>query len=216
MVPLKVRRSNLVFEQIRDYCTTVAPITSPPSTVARILDAAESCMLRDGLQRVSMADVAAEAGMSRGSVYNAFGGRAALVEAVLARVADRFVAGSEAAVDRRRTLEGQVAEAAAFITAHLHDADVTLPMPGEHDSVLATLMTVRATTLVERWVEFWLPRLAAAERRRELRAGLDHRRVAEWIVRLLLSFAVMPSVTVDLTDADDVRTFVQTHLGGLS
>jgi hypothetical protein len=32
----------------------------------------------------------------------------------------------------------------------------------------------------------------------------------------MLSFAVMPSVTVDLTDADDVRAFVKDHLGGLA
>lgn len=171
-------------------------------------------MRRDGVGQVSMAVVAAEAGMSRGSIYNAFGDRAALVDAVLARVADRFVASSEVVVDRRRTLIGQVAEAAVFILAHLHDDEVTLP--GEHDPAHATLLTLRATTLVERWVEFWLPRLAGAERRGEIRAGLDHRRLAEWIVRLLLSFAVMPSVTVDPADPDDVRDFVRTHLGGLS
>jgi len=96
----------------------VAPITSPPSTAVRILDAAERCMRRDGVGQVSMAVVAAEAGMSRGSIYNAFGDRAALVDAVLARVADRFVASSEVVVDRRRTLIGQVAEAAVFGIKH--------------------------------------------------------------------------------------------------
>lgn len=211
------RRPPSTVEQGSPYCSNVAPITSRPSTAARILDAAERCTLRDGLQRVSMAVVAAEASMSRGSIYNVFGDRAALVEAVLGRVADRFVASSEVVVDRLRTLEGQVAEAAVYIVAHLHDDEVTLPLPGEQDdSVHATLLALRPTTLVERWVEFWLPRLAAAEERGDIRAGLDHRRLAEWIVRLLLSFAVMPSVTVDLTDPDDVRDFVRTHLRGLS
>jgi AcrR family transcriptional regulator len=185
-------------------------------TASRILDAAERCMHRFGLRRVSMEDVAAEAGMSRGSIYNWFGDRQALVDAVLERTAERFVASSEAAVDRRRTLAGQVAEAAVFITGHLNDEAVTLRLPGAQDSLFATLLTAQATTLVERWVAFWLPRLAAAEVRGEVRPGLDHRRAAEWIVRLMLSFAVMPSATVDLSDADDVRTFVKDHLGGFT
>jgi AcrR family transcriptional regulator len=187
-----------------------------PDTHARLLDAAERCLHRYGLRRVSMADIAAEAGMSRGSIYNWFADRQALVDAVLVRTAERFVASSEVAVDRRRTLTGQVAEAAVFIADHLHDEALTLRLPGEQDSLFATLLTAHSTTLVERWVEFWLPRLAAAEARGEIRRGLDHRRAAEWIVRLMLSFAVMPSATVDLSDADDVRAFVKDHLGGLA
>lgn len=171
---------------------------------ADILDAAERCVERYGLRRVSMADVAAAAGVSRGTVYNRFGDRAALVEAVLARAADRFVADSEASVDRRRTLGGQVGEAAVYIHTH---ASV-----GDPESLMATVLTVSAPALVDRWVEFWQPRLAAAAARAELRPGLDHRRAGEWIVRLLLSFAVMPSVAVDLDDPDDIRRFVRDHL----
>lgn len=173
-------------------------------------------MHRYGLRRVSMGDVAAEAGMSRGSIYNWFGDRQALVDAVLERTADRFVASSEELVNRRRTLVGQVGEAAAYLAAHIDDERLALAPPGDSDTLLATLITAQTATLVERWIEFWVPRLAAAEARGEVRAGLDHRRAGEWIVRLMLSFAVMPSVTVDLTDAADVRAFVKDHLGGFT
>ena len=71
---------------------------------------------------------------------------------------------------------------------------------------------MRVHGLLERWIEFWLPRLADAAARGEVRPDLDHRQAAEWIVRLMLSFAVMPSVTVDLDDPDAVRTFVRNHL----
>lgn len=171
---------------------------------ARILEAAEACVERYGLRRVSMGDVAAAAGVSRGTLYNRFGDRNALVDAVLERAADRFVAASEASVDRRRTLATQVGEAAVYIRTN---ADV-----GDPESLLATVLAASAPTLVERWVEFWQPRLAAAEARGEIRAGLDHRRAGEWIVRLLLSFAVMPSSAVDLDDGDDIRRFVRDHL----
>lgn len=180
-------------------------------TRSRILDAAERCIRHLGLRRTSMGDVAAEAGLSRGSVYRYFPDRPALVDAVLERAADRFVAGSTATVDRRRTLADQVGEAAVFILQHRADDRLTLGLRSE-ESLFATLLSASIGSLLERWVEFWLPRLAAAERRGEIRAGLDHRQAAEWIVRLMLSFAVLPSVTVDLDDPAAVRSFVRAHL----
>jgi AcrR family transcriptional regulator len=191
---------------------TGSVISEEASTQERILDAAETCMSRLGLRRVSMTDVAVQAGVSRGSVYSHFGDRATLVDAVLTRVATRFVASSEPVVRGRRTLAGQVGEAAVFIRQHLGDEFLTLRLPAEGDSLLATLLTVQVDRLLTQWIEFWLPLLDEAERRGEIRAGLDHRRAAEWIVRTMLSFAVMPSVTFDIDDPNAVRSFVHDHL----
>ena len=188
--------------------STTAPVREPgPDTATRILEAAEQCIRQWGLRRVSMGDVAQAAGLSRGSVYNHFQDRDTLIDAVLERAADRFVASSEASVRRRRTLAGQVAEAAAFIRSHGDDPSLTLT-PGE-GPLLASLLTARVDGLVARWVAFWLPYLEDAERRGEVRAGLDRPRAAEWIVRVLLSLVIMPSTVVDLDDLDAVRTYVQ-------
>lgn len=181
------------------------------AAVGRILDAAERCMARYGL-RVSMRDVAAEAGMSRGSIYRYFGDRDAVVDGVLERTAERFVAAAAPAVDRRRTLATQVGEAAVFIRTQLRDGNVSLRLPGERESLLAAILTARREHLVERWVEFWLPRLAAAHTRGEVRPDLDDRQAAEWIVRLVLSFAVLPSAVIDLDDPEALRRFVGEHL----
>lgn len=189
--------------------STTTPVRERgPDTATRILEAAERCIRRHGLRRVSMGDVAQAAGLSRGSVYNHFQDREALIDAVLERAADRFVASSEASVKRRRTLAGQVAEAAAFIRSHRTDPLLTLSPEGE-EPLIATLLTARVDGLVARWVEFWLPYLDDAERRGEVRAGLDRPKAAEWIVRLLLSLVVMPSSVVDLDDPDAVRGYMQ-------
>jgi AcrR family transcriptional regulator len=187
-------------------------MTGESSTEERILDGAEACMSRLGLRRVSMTDVATQAGVSRGSVYFHFRDRAALVDAVLTRVATRFVESSTSAVRSRRTLAGQVGEAAVFIRQHLGDELLTLRLPAEGESLLATLLSVQVDRLLGQWIEFWLPFLDDAERRGEIRTGLDHRRASEWIVRIMLSFAVMPSVTFDMDDSDAVRSFVHDHL----
>src|ERR1700684_4177822 len=133
-----------------------ATVTVEASTEERILDAAETCMSRLGLRRVSMTDVAVQAGVSRGSVYFHFGDRSTLVDAVLTRMATRFVASSESAVRSRPTLAGQVGEAAVFIRQHLGDELLTLRLPAEGESLLATLSTVQIDRLLLQWIAFWL------------------------------------------------------------
>src|SRR5580693_3535246 len=118
----------------------VTVLAGDTPTEERILDAAEMCMSRLGLRRVSMTDVAVQAGVSRGSVYFHFGDRATLIDAVLTRVAIRFVKSSESAVRSRDTLAGQVGEAAVFIREHLGDELLTLRLPAEGENLLATLL----------------------------------------------------------------------------
>jgi AcrR family transcriptional regulator len=182
------------------------------ATRERILDAGEGAIRRFGLRRVSMAEVAELAHVSRGSVYRYFPDRNTLVAAVLRRTAQRFVESSAVSVRRRRTLAAQVAEAAVFIREHMRDESLTIPSLGDDDALLATLLAAHVDGLVVEWVEFWQPLLADAASRGEIRAGLDHREVAEWIVRIMLSFAVMPSVVIDLDDPAAVRRFVQEYI----
>jgi AcrR family transcriptional regulator len=186
--------------------------TPPSATPDRILDAAERCMRRLGLQRASMGDVAAAAGMSRGSVYFHFPDRETLVRAVLARAANRFVRSSETAVRARRTLATQVAEAAVFIRQHMRDGEPPHGSGDQSDTLLATLLTANLEGTVASWVDFWQPFLAEATARGEIRPDLDRREAAEWIVRIMLSLAVMPSAVIDLDDVRAVRGFVGRYI----
>jgi AcrR family transcriptional regulator len=150
--------------------------------------------------------------MSRGAVYLHFADRSTLIDAVLARTAARFVASSEASVRKKRTLAGQVAEAAVFIRTHLGDHVLTLRLPADEESLFATLLTTRLERVLEEWVDFWIPYLRAAEGRGELRDGVDHRQASEWIVRMMLSFAIMPAVSFDAERPAQVRAFVRSFV----
>jgi AcrR family transcriptional regulator len=182
---------------------------APDGTEERILAAAERCLSRLGLSKLSLTDVATQAGLSRGAVYLHFADRRTLVDALLTRAANRFVASCAETVRRRRTLVDQVAEAAVFIREHQGDNVLSLRLPADEESLLATLLTSRLERVVEEWVEFWLPYLAEAQERGELRPEVDHRQASEWIVRMMLSFAIMPSVTFDANSAAQVRAFVR-------
>jgi hypothetical protein len=99
-----------------------------------------------------------------------------------------------------------------FIRRHLRDEVVTLHLPGESDTLLATLLTANLEGVVASWVDFWQPFLAEAAERGEIRSNLDRREAAEWIVRIMLSLAVMPSAVVDLEDLEAVRGYVGRYI----
>ena len=209
----------------------VVPFAVPEPTEERILVAAEQCMARLGVSRLSMTDVATQAGVSRGAVYLHFADRDTLIDAVLTRsvltcetavglcgkcygrdLARGHKVNIAEVVRRRRTLVAQVAEAAVFIRSHLGDSMLTLRLPADEESLFATLLTSRLERMVEEWVDFWLPFLDEAEERGEVRADVDHRQAAEWIVRMMLSFAIMPAVSFDADRPEHVRAFVRAFI----
>jgi AcrR family transcriptional regulator len=79
------------------------------STRERILDAAEDVVLTDGVAALTLDKAAARAGMSKGGVLYHFRSRAALVSAMVQRLADRFDAGLTA--HRRDDGPGSLARA---------------------------------------------------------------------------------------------------------
>lgn len=184
------------------------PVADTPE---RILRAAEACVRRWGLRRVSMSDVALQAGVSRGSVYRYFPDRDALVQAVLERVAAVHVAEAEPLVRRQRSLGAKVAEAAVFVRGLVED-EQSLGLkdhPGE--PALATLQLAEGP-MFSRWIDFWIPFLEEARDRGEVRADLDLRQASEWIMRMLISLVTVPSETVDLDAPAQLRRFVEDHL----
>jgi AcrR family transcriptional regulator len=204
-----------------------------PETPDRILDAAERCMNRYGLG-VSMRDVATEAGLSRGSLYRYFGDREALVEAVLERTADRYVARAATRIDRVPTVADELAEAIVFVASSARRAGqaggsghghgnrlrhTVAHLPADRASPLTAVLVGHPAWVAERWTAFWRARLAGAGERGELRADLDLDAAAEHVTRLLLSFALVPEVPgagVDVDDRADLRRFVDEVLHGIA
>jgi AcrR family transcriptional regulator len=70
---------------------------SSDEMTSRTLSAALTLFARHGYQRTSMADVAAEAGISRATLYARFRDKAALFEGLAATLVDRALADAEAA-----------------------------------------------------------------------------------------------------------------------
>jgi AcrR family transcriptional regulator len=166
-----------------------------PDTRTRILDAALAVIGRKGLARLSLEDVAAEAGVSRQTVYRHVGGRDGLITATILREEEAFldslraVAGLEAAAERGTTLRSTLT---AAIHLALEDAR-RHPLLGrlldtEPAALLPFLIDGRGPVLsaarmvVVDLLGAWVPQLP--------RRQLDL--VAEACTRLIVSYAISP------------------------
>lgn len=184
----------------------------PERSVSPVLLAATTSTLRRlGPRQFSLTAVAEAAGVSRGTVHNALGSRDAAIKTALDHLASAFVETMAAEVDQEATLAGQVAAAAVMVCQHRQHSDSVAPR-GINESILVLLLRNIGDDLMKRAVELWKSRVRAAQRRGEVGVGVDPGRASEWIVRLLLSFELLPPIGVNLDSPRAVRRFVTDHI----
>ena len=183
-----------------------------PRTISpALLEATAETLHRLGPRQFSLTTVAEAAGVSRGTVYNALGGRDHAISVALDHLASRFVDGMAAEIDKQSTLADQVAAAAVLICAH-RQSSPSAPQKGINEGIVVLLLRNIGEDLMKRAVELWKPRVKAAQRDGEIGAGVDPARAGEWIVRVLLSFELLPPIGVNLDNPRAIRRFVTDHI----
>lgn len=158
----------------------------------QVLDAVGELLRDRPWAQVTMAEIADRAGLSRQTLYNAFGSRAELAQAYVDREADRFLVAIEGAV-REHAAEPRQALAAAlalFLTAAREHPAVRAVTGADGSDELLPLITTRGGPLVERVTER-LAELFLATWPQLRRA--DAAPVADVLVRLAISHAALPS-----------------------
>jgi AcrR family transcriptional regulator len=175
---------------------------------AAVLDAAKRCTERWGMAKVTIDDIATEAGVSRATIYRMFpGGKDVLFDALRVRETEDFLIGLRDHVADATTLEELLVRIVGHATNELradeHYAVMLASEPGE----VAAELTVEGVPRIIRiaslflcpLVEVYLPRPEAA-------------RLVELLSRLVISYFLAPSVHVDLGDADSARRFLRTYI----
>ena len=152
-----------------------------------ILDAAEQCFERRGVRRTTIEDVAAEAGVSRVTVYRQVGNRDELVRAVLLRVTDRFI---------ERALPKVVA-AAGDLTEGVRELMVATVMAARRDNSLSLLFAAEEAGATGRPIpgatEPLIERFGAAVGHLDrhlpgrLRPDVTTDDAGEWVTRVVVS-----------------------------
>jgi AcrR family transcriptional regulator len=182
----------------------------PPATSLelRVLDAAKSCCERWGFVKVTIDDIASEAGVSRATLYRLFpGGKDVLFEALRVRELEDFftrltehVAGS---VDLEELLVRTVVAATHELRDDQHLALMLASEPGDTLGQLTVDGLPRiirvATVFLAPLVDSYLPRRESA-------------RLVELLSRLVISYFLAPSAHVDLGEPQSARLFINTFI----
>jgi AcrR family transcriptional regulator len=173
-----------------------------------LLDAAAGLIIERGFRRVRMQDVADAVGVSRQTVYNEFGDKWGLAQALTLRENDRYLDGVDEALNRHEDLYSAVAAAVAYTLETAADDPLRkATLTGTED--LLPLMTTRAEPvlfaakqrIIAHALRQW-PQLDAAE-------VTD---LADSVVRLTMSHAMLPTDPPETVAARLARLVVR-YLG---
>src|SRR3954465_8414026 len=85
-----------------------------PEVTAKVVDGALRAIARYGLTKLTVDDVAREAGISRAPLYRYFPGRGAVLAAVVAAETESLQRGLDEALDETTTLAEALAAVAGF------------------------------------------------------------------------------------------------------
>jgi AcrR family transcriptional regulator len=158
---------------------------------AVLLDAAADLLPDRGYAALRMADVAARAGVSRQTVYNEFGNKSALAQAVALRTASEFLDGMKERVESSDGLLAAIHHAVVYTIEHARENRLVAAALGtEAGEDLLPLLTTKSEPILTAAAEL------AAEQYREFEPNLSAESaalLAETVVRLSLSHLVLPT-----------------------
>ncbi len=174
----------------------------------RILDAVKVCCEKWGVAKVSIDDIAAEAGVSRATLYRMFpGGKEVVFDALRVRELEdffeRLTAGVVGAVDLEDIVVRTVVVATRELRADEHLALMLMSEPGD---VLSNL-TVQGVPRIIRMASLFLAPMVDEHLSREQGAIL-----VDLLARLVISYFLAPSDLVDFGDDESARAFIRTHI----
>lgn len=185
------------------------------AVLVRILDAAAEQLVRYGVRRTTMDDVARAAGVGRNTVFRRLGSKDDLVRAVFERELRRLFADLDRVVAAGRDpLERTAGVFAATVTAiRAHPIAGSAGRPDE----LAELSAFASGDLMSLSTAYLTGVLQADRERGELPADCPVEIVAETVVRLVHSTVLVPHLASPLQSEPELQAFavrlLRPHLG---
>jgi AcrR family transcriptional regulator len=174
-----------------------------------IVESADTCFRKQGLQKATVVDIAKMAGVSRSTVYEYFQDKSAILEACAEYASEQFYREMSKAMDGSSLLEDKLSCAAVFVT----QARRALSSEKCFDEdAISLLLTKDAAVLLRECVDFFAPYLSAAKLTGEVRKDLDVESAGEWFARILFSLFSTPSSTRDMDNPETVAEFVRSHV----
>jgi len=175
----------------------------------RVLESVVSVAGRVGIARLTVDEVAAEAGVSRASVYRWFpGGREQLVDEGVTFEVARFLDRLAAAVAGADDLRGRLVAGLVFAHRAIEEHEVLQRLLETEPGGLLPQLQQTAPLVVAILRDALVPWIEAEPRRRP---GVDPVEAAEWLARMFLSF-IADEGRWDLADQQQVTRLVDDQL----
>ena len=162
----------------------------PDGTVDRYLDALTQVLLRHGLERASVADVAAELGVSRMTVYRQAGNVDQMVRLLVSRELHRLMEIVTPGIDAAHDAEGLIdvmAEVVEFLRSHPVVGKVLAHEPG----VIGSFLVLHLPVILRRTNSLSAPLLEAVMEDGRL-ARQDPALLADWLSRIVMTTVIAP------------------------
>lgn len=161
---------------------------SNPATADDLLDAAQRCFSKFGVERTTMAAVAAEAGVHRATVYRYFADRDQLTVAVLLRTSAPLFERAAEVMRRGEDVEDAVVEAVSLaIDEALTDDQLRSLFDAASGRVTAHIAGL-SSEFFARALATTIPALRRAEEAGRLRPDVDPEEACRWLMRIAMSF----------------------------
>jgi len=183
-------------------------VSSVTGVEARILDATKVCCERWGIAKVSIDDIAAEARVSRATLYRLFpGGKDVLFDALRVRELEDFFTRLSAGVAGAFDLEDIVVRTVVTATQELRDdKHLALMLMSEPGDTLSQL-TVQGLPRIIRFASVFLQPLV-----RPYLSLQQSELLVDVLARLVISYFLAPSDHVDFGADEPARHFIRTHI----
>lgn len=179
----------------------------------QLLDAAAAQFESVGIARSTMNDITRRAGVARMTLYRRFANKQELVEATLLREASWFLSDLRREIDAHDTIEDKLTEGFAFTVEALRDHDLLNRLLETEPEATVPHFTVQGAPLITAAAHFLAGEISRAAP--DERSDHEVLVVAELTARLVVSFVLTPSTTIDLDDPEVSRAFARNHLGPL-
>lgn len=185
-------------------------MTGNAPSANKLLEAAEVCIRRHGLNKTTIEDIAKEAGSSRATIYRLFENRETLFVTLASREAQELAVSTGAHIARYDDAKDWIVEGMIFCLNEIPKrpllSEFVSPQSGENASRL--LLTSKHFLSIG--YDLVQPMFEAAQMTGLIREELELDMLIEWSVRLLISFLSVPG-TSRRTD-DDLRHVMRTML----
>jgi len=173
----------------------------------RILAAAASCVVDFGVDRVTLAEIARRAGVSRPTVYRRWSDTPSVVAALLTRHVTDVMRDAPLLGDDRESLVRQIVTVADLLRQD------QLVMSVLHSELAATYITERLGTSQHMLIEALAARLRVAQRHGSVRPG-DPVQMAAMVLLIAQSTIQSARIVEPMLDADALAAELAYSLNG--